>query len=726
MPDQVLQVRVQGHDALSPVLARLVQTARGWAGNMGHVVTAPFRALANVNTMALVYNLRSLGAMIGDVSRQAERGAAMRQLLDSFKQLNRLGNDTRGLQLARELQDASGGAISLYDTLAKTNQALVGGAMNAGQIRMAFQYISQYSKATGKDLEALLQTGFTGLSRGSPMFLDDLGILTKGLDGVKADFDAIRGKNAFDALGPAAQKAEIIRQAVDEMRQKLPALGVASGSMVSHFDKIRASLRDIIDLKLMDWATQAQGPIKQLSELVVGIKRLGLAASWEKIIKPLGSGLLETLGRAFKKLGGMIVAGLLEALPASVRGLLGMASPGLTMNLGRFDTDQRFNDVFGDYAALHPVSRPDWMAQQQQAQQQPVQPQPGLWETIKGYFNMSRMALNAGATVGYESTVGAYKRPYTAPATSLRDAVGRDLYLMRGSFSSDPNTLNNWWAREKMLGQAGRMDWQKWRPIAAGMGAALLGTVFGAPGALLGERLGIGAANIGGSLLGTGGALEKAVDAYERANGIPNRERERDDARAAQAAASQPNQDWSWVLDPLRKAFGQATRTASGSQPFTAIVPHISTQRRRQLQRADVAVNRRLDALDRMDDDGTTSPEIRQAVRRRLHTMERDARTQGFYFDPQQRRQLAEQVRQDEIDNRRMQGRQVLGNLDRMGWRGPEGGDMMKQTSQSMQAAAGFAGQLTEGAGKMAENLFRAARSVDELGRAFAAATQSL
>lgn len=176
--------------------------------------------------------------------------AGMGQLIQRGGELEVISKAFRGLTygmvggsdaLAKKLVNASSGVLKLSEAMAIANRAL-GSGMKLNDVATAIEFIGKKSIATGKDAKTALDTVITGLSRGSTLFLDDFGILVDGLDGVKRKF----GKG-FDSLGPAAQKAEIIRQAIAEMNGQLGRIGVTGREASFVFAGMSAQIGDAMD-----------------------------------------------------------------------------------------------------------------------------------------------------------------------------------------------------------------------------------------------------------------------------------------------------------------------------------------------------------------------------------------------------------------------------------------------------------------------------------------------
>lgn len=174
-----------------------------------------------------------------------ERGAALETIQKSFAKLAGV-KDGQARGLAQWLKEQANGTIKLSQAMELANRAMASG-MNLRDLGIAIDFVSKKAVTTGKNAAEALNTVITGLSRGSTLFLDDFGILVDGIDGVRTAFDKLKGKGAFDALAPSAQKAEIIRQALAEMQVAMGRMGVTGKELVFTWQSIKTGVGDAVD-----------------------------------------------------------------------------------------------------------------------------------------------------------------------------------------------------------------------------------------------------------------------------------------------------------------------------------------------------------------------------------------------------------------------------------------------------------------------------------------------
>ncbi|MBX3396499.1 MAG: hypothetical protein KF841_14150 [Phycisphaerae bacterium] len=188
----------------------------------------------------------NLGLMplVRGIDGVVDRGSRLEVIRRGF--LNLTGQSSKNADvMARQIVRAASGTMRMAEGMALANRAL--GSMSFDDLLTAVEFISKKSVATGKDPGEALNTVITGLVRGSTLFLDDFGILVDGAEGVARSFNAIKGSGAFEQLGPAAQKAETIRQALAEMRAQTKSLGVSGKETFFLWSGIQNLIGDGVD-----------------------------------------------------------------------------------------------------------------------------------------------------------------------------------------------------------------------------------------------------------------------------------------------------------------------------------------------------------------------------------------------------------------------------------------------------------------------------------------------
>ncbi len=182
----------------------------------------------------------------------------------SFERLARKAGTDATTELAK-LSKATQGTISDLELMQR-----VGAAVDAGltfeQARTAMQFLRAYSLAFGKDFNQLVQTIFTGLQRGSVLFLDDAGIILSATD------------KMFAGLGDLEKKTALVNEAVRLMGEKLKNLEVPANSASLEIDRVAVAWTNL-KIALGD-QDSAAGGLRLVTDLLSAAEG-NVRAFWE-------------------------------------------------------------------------------------------------------------------------------------------------------------------------------------------------------------------------------------------------------------------------------------------------------------------------------------------------------------------------------------------------------------------------------------------------------------
>lgn len=283
-----LEYTIRAKDESERVLRGALNNIRGFANLSARAISAPFQALGSLQVMALRSNVQALRGMGNELDRFIESGLQLPVVRRAFEAAT--GQQGRAAErLARRLQDATGAALTLTQSMQLANRAM---AMGVGQRDLVtiLDFLGRKAPAIGVDTAAAIDRVMTSLARGSTRALAEFGIIIDGVEEIKKAFDAEHGRGAFDNLGPAQQRVELIRAAVAEMRREVQRLGVMGDEL----------------LFAMSWRVHIADARDRLMEAVVTSERFGQVLSGvldtvEGIARSIGG---EDQGRALAMLGG--------------------------------------------------------------------------------------------------------------------------------------------------------------------------------------------------------------------------------------------------------------------------------------------------------------------------------------------------------------------------------------------------------------------------------------
>lgn len=215
---------------------------------------------SDMGKKAIVFNQalelsKKTWSVIGGTAKKAlsemERGAKRVDLENIFGNLA-LNAGRDATKMMEQLKKATKGVATEMEAMAATNQALISG-MDFDQVTVTMEYLQKYAKAANKDFSQLSNTIMTGLVRGSTQLLDDAGIIID-----QTSLLAEKTEEYGRALSETEKKQALVNAAIDQMKQKMPALG---GEITTQYDQIqswKAAWADMQD-RMGKWALRGYG-----------------------------------------------------------------------------------------------------------------------------------------------------------------------------------------------------------------------------------------------------------------------------------------------------------------------------------------------------------------------------------------------------------------------------------------------------------------------------------
>lgn len=392
-------VRISAKDDTQSALKSVLAGVSSFAARVAlKPITLPLKVAQGSLGFLRDINL-GLRPVVESMDRLIQRGSGLQVVRKSFEALTGKTGDG-ATRLAQEIVAAANGGIRLAEAMQIANRA--GSTINLKDLKTAVEFISKKAITTGKDAGAALDTVITGLIRGSTLFLDDFGILVDGMDGVKRTFDAIKGSGAFDALGPAAQKAETIRQAIAEMQQQMGKIGVSGKETIFVYTAIKNQIGNVVDRM---FATIAGS--KALKDVLTGTRDVlgGITEHFEKGgsfkdlifgkggsngLAGIASGLLLDIGESVGRgVGGGVLKALSAGLTIIPELISGAANVAFPLIKGMMD------DVF-NYAEQGVTDL--WNLIKSKASEFKTYAQNLLPKSVADYFNIQQTPADQPAT----------------------------------------------------------------------------------------------------------------------------------------------------------------------------------------------------------------------------------------------------------------------------------------------------------------------------------------
>ena len=156
----------------------------------------------------------------------AKLAATVRTTEQAFDNLATKAGRNTAEELNR-MREAVGGTLGDLELMQR-----VGGAVDAGlkfdQAITALEFLRRHSLAFGKDFSQLTRTVFTGLARGSVLFLDDAGIILSATD------------KMFDGMDDLEKKTALVAEAIRLMGVKMKDLPEIADNLVTVSGQVSA------------------------------------------------------------------------------------------------------------------------------------------------------------------------------------------------------------------------------------------------------------------------------------------------------------------------------------------------------------------------------------------------------------------------------------------------------------------------------------------------------
>ena len=161
----------------------------------------------------------------------AKLAATVRTTEQAFDNLATKAGRNTAEELNR-MREAVGGTLGDLELMQR-----VGGAVDAGlkfdQAITALEFLRRHSLAFGKDFSQLTRTVFTGLARGSVLFLDDAGIILSATD------------KMFDGMDDLEKKTALVAEAIRLMGVKMKDLPEIADSVVTTTGQVSAEWKKL-------------------------------------------------------------------------------------------------------------------------------------------------------------------------------------------------------------------------------------------------------------------------------------------------------------------------------------------------------------------------------------------------------------------------------------------------------------------------------------------------
>lgn len=191
------------------------------------------KVIGAANTLGVAFGAQQI--IQGGIAL-AQTGATAQQTADRFNQLANAAGQS-GDQVLAALQKASGGQISDLNLQLAANRAnLLGVATSAEDLGVLMEIARDRAQSLGTSATDAFNDLVVGLGRGSPLILDNLGIMVK-VGEANEVYAASVGKTVAQ-LTEAEKKQALINQVVSDGKASLEQTGGAAQTTASKFEAL--------------------------------------------------------------------------------------------------------------------------------------------------------------------------------------------------------------------------------------------------------------------------------------------------------------------------------------------------------------------------------------------------------------------------------------------------------------------------------------------------------
>ena len=250
----------------------VADSAKGW-GKFGDVAAKGFDAFQTVGEVALgaivtsaAAAVTAIGAVGGAIVKLTLDAAPLKGVQDAFARMG----DKFGVSL-ESMQQAAGGTISDFELMRMANVALTGAGEDFGRefgqnLPKLLEAARAAAKGTGQDVGFLFNSLVTGIKRGSPLLIDNTGLVLKVSEANQAMADSL-GKTV-DELTAEEKQIALLNATVEAGEQMVANFGGSQASAAEQIASLKVQIqnaKDQIGLAFLPVLQQVLVPLGELA-----------------------------------------------------------------------------------------------------------------------------------------------------------------------------------------------------------------------------------------------------------------------------------------------------------------------------------------------------------------------------------------------------------------------------------------------------------------------------
>lgn len=239
----------------------------------------------------------------------AQEGAQVKQMGESFDTM--LSSMGAAPDLLQQLQDASMGTVDNMSLMASTSMMLAGTQGELGDALakaapelLEMANVAQKLNPTLGDTTFLYDSLARGIKRGSPLILDNLGILVKVEDANKKYAESI-GK-ATNELTAEEQKIALLNAVLEQKEILMQQAGGSADSMTDSYERLNAEIKNQTD----DMKALLDDALRPVADVLYKI--ISVESRREQTLGKLSNSLVESAGSYKEYAAAMVEAYIAE------------------------------------------------------------------------------------------------------------------------------------------------------------------------------------------------------------------------------------------------------------------------------------------------------------------------------------------------------------------------------------------------------------------------------
>lgn len=230
-----------------------MNTITGAVTGMATKVVAGIGTVVSIIAVALVaaigVAIAAVGSLVGALAALSNRGAAYEGVIDSFERLT-AGVQVSANALLVDLRSAARGTIPDMELLRLTNLALAGATGEAGKLfgeslPKLLEIARAQARATGQDVNYLYESLITGIKRGSPLLIDNTGLMLKIGEANQAYADSLG--ITVEQMSAQDQQIALLNATLEAGERALATYGNAQETLAEKTARAQASITNILD-----------------------------------------------------------------------------------------------------------------------------------------------------------------------------------------------------------------------------------------------------------------------------------------------------------------------------------------------------------------------------------------------------------------------------------------------------------------------------------------------